>query len=423
MKRSHTRGLTALPIAACVFVSCATADPSGDVQPWVGTITTEGNVTTVVNKSGSVWGGTARLVEEASIGVDSGPEEYMLGQVRAVYATDDEIYVLDNSVSAVRVYDLAGNYRRSLGSAGQGPGELGTSLTDVAVHADGRVFVGDQTNRRISIYSSEGTAISQIPFSSQVACCLTRFVFDGSGGMWLQVRATDSDSGSSRSGVRVHTVHGPVGAARWVPELQYDRRVVPGNGREYEIVPFAATLVWTLSYNESLLVGTSDRYEFRIVDPDGNVTSVERFWDPTPITAREFDYWRRMTIALLSPRNVRWNGENIPEHKPAYLAMLPSRSGELWLTRWGATSAECATAPEEMAVEMGRDPFGLPKCLLGEITADVFDSAGRYLGAVEAFPYNLSKPFIDGDTVVALTQDAVGTNVIKRYRLVLPGEQ
>ena len=42
---------------------------TGTDGTWVGTITTEGNVTTVINEAGSVWGGAATLVEEASIGV------------------------------------------------------------------------------------------------------------------------------------------------------------------------------------------------------------------------------------------------------------------------------------------------------------------------------------------------------------------
>ena len=62
---------------------------------WVGTISTEGNVTTVVNESGSVWGGTATLVEEASIGVDAGADEYMLGEVSGIAATPDNIFVID----------------------------------------------------------------------------------------------------------------------------------------------------------------------------------------------------------------------------------------------------------------------------------------------------------------------------------------
>ena len=39
-------------------IACSPETPELDADgTWVGTITTEGNVTTVVNESGSVWGG------------------------------------------------------------------------------------------------------------------------------------------------------------------------------------------------------------------------------------------------------------------------------------------------------------------------------------------------------------------------------
>jgi hypothetical protein len=60
---------------------------------WVGTIATEGSVTTVVNEAGSVWGGTARLVEEASIGVETGADEYMFGNISGLWASEDRIFV------------------------------------------------------------------------------------------------------------------------------------------------------------------------------------------------------------------------------------------------------------------------------------------------------------------------------------------
>ncbi len=66
-------------VALAVIVAAASCAPAEEAPApdgtWVGTITTEGNVTTVVNESGSMWGWTARLVEEASIGVESVPEE------------------------------------------------------------------------------------------------------------------------------------------------------------------------------------------------------------------------------------------------------------------------------------------------------------------------------------------------------------
>ena len=92
--RSRLFALAGILAAACAF-ACSARRSDSPVGNWVGTITTEGNVTTVVNESGSVWGGTARLVEEMSIGVDIGADEYMFGHVYSVAAHDDRIYVLD----------------------------------------------------------------------------------------------------------------------------------------------------------------------------------------------------------------------------------------------------------------------------------------------------------------------------------------
>ena len=73
-----------------VLVACTSPEPEANPDgAWVGTITTEGTVTTVVNESGSVWGGVATLVEEASIGVETGADAYMFGGVTGVYATDE----------------------------------------------------------------------------------------------------------------------------------------------------------------------------------------------------------------------------------------------------------------------------------------------------------------------------------------------
>ncbi len=417
-------------LAITTLAACSSPESTDTADgTWVGTITTEGNVTTVVNESGSVWGGTATLVEEASIGVELGAEEYMFGQITALYATDDEIYVLDNSVSKVRVYDLEGNHLRSFGRKGQGPGELGRIAFEVAVGPDGRIFVGDLSNRRVNIYSPEGEALDEIPFSAgEATCCggYFRFVLADGGGVWMRVRATDSDSGVVRTGARIHTIDGPIGETLWPPELEYDRRFVrTASGEEYDSVPFAASLQWALGHDESLIVGASDRYEFQIIDPNGSTTMVERAWDPTPVGADEADYWRRLTIALLGNRELSWNGENIPDHKPAYSLITPTLSGELWLTRSGpASPADCALTPEAMIDELRRDPFAfqMPECVSGVNSFDVFDSAGRFLGSVEDLPH-FAKPFISGDTVVAWALDEAGTIMVKRYRLVLPGER
>jgi len=231
----------------------------------------------------------------------------------------------------------------------------------------------------------------------------------------------DEDGQSSRTGVRVHTVDGPVGEPILVPEIEYDRRVIRANGRDIEEVPFAATATWTLAYDESLIVGASDRYRFRIIHPDGRTTVVERFWDPVPVTAAETDFWRRATLAAFRPADLSWNGENIPDHKLAYFGFQPAASGEISLMRHGPLPpATCTLEPEQMAA--ARDPADYLRCLFGEMIFDVFGRDGRYLGNVEGVPV-VSRPFINGDTVVAVALDDAGTVMVKRYRLMLPGEE
>ena len=107
-------------MVAVSLTACARAENVAEgAGSWVGTITTEGNVTTVVNESGSVWGGAAKLVEDLSIGVDSGAEEYMFGIIGAVHATPERIYAVDVQVPVIRMYDHDGVYLGDLGRAGR----------------------------------------------------------------------------------------------------------------------------------------------------------------------------------------------------------------------------------------------------------------------------------------------------------------
>lgn len=136
------------------------ADDTGE---WIRETTTEGNVTTIRTLGGSVWGGTARLEEEASIGVEQGPEEQMLGRGAGLAAGDDAVYVLDSQLPAVRVYDMEGNHLRDVGREGQGPGEF-TQPMDVAIGPDGRIFVRERA--RVAVFTPEGEPGDTLPIDS-----------------------------------------------------------------------------------------------------------------------------------------------------------------------------------------------------------------------------------------------------------------
>ena len=132
----------AIAVFALMTAACGgdRANTPAAGQFWEGTVETNGDVTTVRTISGSVWGGTATLVEEASIGVDVGEEPYMFGAIAGLWATDQRIYVADFDIPAVRVYDLDGNFIMDVGGEGEGPGEF-RNPNSVVVGGDGHIYV------------------------------------------------------------------------------------------------------------------------------------------------------------------------------------------------------------------------------------------------------------------------------------------
>ena len=281
-----------------VLAACSSAPEAPDTEGTsVGTITTEGNVTTVVNESGSVWGGEATLVEDLSIGVDIGADEYMFGWIRNIYVAHGRIYVTDSQVPAVRVYDLDGQFIRNIGSGpGQGPGEY-ESPAMVNGTADGTIFVYETRLRRLTAYDQAGETIDTWTVANE-SCCAWRMAVSPDGTAWMPVEQPrfESPTGEERFGAQAFTVdEGPVGDIRWRPEFEFPRLTFNVGGRPRS-VPFSPAYVWTLSADGGVTLGTSDRYRFEVRRIDGTTLVVERPDDLVPVQTDEAEWSRRWTI-------------------------------------------------------------------------------------------------------------------------------
>jgi len=406
------------------LTACATQDDAPEAESIrVGNISTAGDVTTVVNESGSMWGGNATLVEETSIGVAAGADEYMFGQVASVFADEGHIYVVDSQVPTVRMYTLDGSFVHDLGAKGQGPGEYRWP-TIVAAGEDGRVFVVDMGTRRINIYDATGESADTWPFPDYLCCVWPIYPLTGEA-VWAPVRQ-GADLTSARLGVQTVGPDGPYGDVTWVPDLDYERVTYDmGTGRE-GTAPFSAYRTWQPAPNGRLLVGATDSYRFEAHNQDGSRLVVQRFWQPVPLPAEHREWVRRLRVA--SQRrfvpDFAWDGAEIPDHKPAYRELIGALSGETWVVRWG---------PSVRLPHCGGDPlddefqaaYERP-CWDDESVVDVFGADGRFLGGVD-LPDGVTPSaatfFVDGRHVVTLVDDANGVARVKRYRVVPPGEK
>jgi len=421
-----TRGMLMSVLLLCLC-ACAGGGTQGTGE-WIAETSTDGSVTTVRTISGSVWGGAARLVEEASIGQTDGDENYLLGDIGSLAAHDGWIFALDRQVPAVRVYDREGRWIMNVGREGSGPGEL-RSPTCVRVNpVDGRIFVRDGSEGRLNVYSSEGESLDTWPIRSGYMTS-RQLVATPAGELWSPTWKTvlgaesildyrDAMAILTPEGFGADTLLAPVfDFEEWRIEIRGENQFISNN------VPFSPTAEWAMTPLMTFVGGVSDDYRFDIFFPDGRIIRVEKEWERIPVEAGERDWHRARATANMRgmQEGWAWNGPEVPHHKPPFAGFLTDADGRIWVIRPGPGVVD----PEAPAMPEDRREFWSRPRWHDSHFIDVFDHDGRFLGSLdipegfETYP----EPFIDGDTVIALTSDAEGVPRVKRYRLVLSGER
>ena len=416
-------------VLLCAVLVIGCSNTATDREGWVHETSTEGQVTTVRTLSGSVWGGTARLVEEASIGaVDAAgaADEYLLGSVNALAVGENRIYVLDRQVPTIRVYDFEGRYIRDIGREGSGPGEY-RQPESLAVHpVDGRFFVRTPQNARINVYSREGEYLTQWPLRSGFNTS-NPFVMTDSGDLYSYIITNlgSADVTEWKSGMMLCGPEGTMSDTVHAPVYDFKPWEIVGrseNNTSVNRVPFSPDMAWAMTVDGSIVGGVSDSYRFEIQRPDGTTVMVERVCELIRVLPEEGRWHRDAAAANMVNQfpGWAWNGREVPGSKPAFARFVPDRSGRVWVLRQGPGRR----------VEGGiEDPFEEEQWWSNPLwrdtqLVDVFDMEGRYLGEVD-LPDDIRfrpQPVIDGDMVVCYTEDEEGVPYVKRFRLVLPGE-
>ena len=406
--------------AAFVVVACTPSEELAEGDgTWVGDITTHENVTTVLNESGSVWGGPARLIEEASIGVEAGEDPYMLGNIEGVAVAGERIYVLDRTVNTVRVYDLSGSHLMDVGRAGQGPGEFENPYL-LAVSPAGDVAV--RTFAGVELFDSDGTHLRSV---NEPGGIILPFLFDNDGTVYVPASWADDASGSRQSGHVTIRPDGSRGERIPGPSLVDWRPwalMAQGNGRSrQQSVPFSPSTVSTLAPSGAVVQGASDAYRLEVRNPDGSVRVIERRVDGLPVSGVELAWHEAMTELImrrLQP-DWTWNANPIPATKPFFRRFYVDTEGVLWVRRIVRSEAvpDCDANPGD-AIAEERPPVPCFRDIEG---FDVFGQDGRFHGSVELPAMSLvAEPAILGDTVLLAGEDESGVIMVKRYRLLRP---
>jgi hypothetical protein len=343
--------------------------------------------------------------------------------VRALAATNDEIYLLDQQVPAVRVYDMDGRHLRDIGAKGSGPGEF-TEPDSMVIGPDGRVYVRDSQGARITIFSPAGEQLGTIPLRGGYFTS-TPMVIIPDGTLYNYERVESDDPDARASGMVPRSVESDRSGDPILPPDLFDFDPWRLEARTENMfmsssVPFAPATIWEVAPSGAVIAGVSNEYSFEVRYPDGKVTRVVKPGERVPVDPAEGDWHRKRATAQMR-RSVDtwvWNGENVPSVKPAYQQFIPDHSGRVWVVRPGLgyhVEGECDENPEPVLGP--RTP-----CWRSTTSWEVFDEEGRFLGGVE-LPEGVGSypdPYIRGDMFLAPVTDDYGTTMVKRYRLEYP---
>jgi len=394
---------------AALLVACGSEHGDGTA-----TVADSAGVTIVSNYGGGGWphGRAPRLVEDLSIGMIEGSEEYTFANLAAVaVGPGDTIYALDRGDKRVKAYDPGGRYLRAFGGEGDGPGEF--QGPDLLTFVAGQLVVYDWRARRLTYFGLDGTVQrtarveSRSVFAEGLAplggSTLVLGTADGysmppdperEGKYWLVRMALD--------GTILDTVIATTGTDQ-----------VPYRTEQFLMViraPFARGPRWDVAPDGTIAFGRGDSYDIALYEYPALaresgapararlVLRIRRAAPPLRVTDADISayrdgYLRAENLSAEDRRRYEAMLETVtyPATWPAFQALRFDGASRLWARR-------PAHAADTLAAW------------------DVFEPDGRYLGGVE-LPKALTVQVVTLDAVYGILQDQLDVQYLKRYRI------
>jgi hypothetical protein len=339
---------------------------------WQGTIEEADGVTVVKNPIEPIYGEEAfGLEEELVIGEADGREEYMFQGVYTVAVSDiGDIYVLDYKAQHVKVYNNKGEYLRTIGRPGQGPGELFLPRSLIYTEHD-EVVVGNMNN--ITYFTPEGDYIKSIPLTK------------------ASINTLKIDSDGNIIGFCIARDEGVYALKKFDPELNelylYGTSPLPSAEmrRTGKRNVFFTLLRWDIINGNQIVCGYPEEgYVIKIYDSSANlVRKIEKEYKQIEITQQD----KEEAIAEYPPE-LRQN-MTAPKHFPPFRTLRADDEGRVYVYTNERT-------PDKE-----------------KYYYDIFDAEGRYILKIP-----LKTRFcIIKNRLYAIEEDEDGYQYVKRYNV------
>lgn len=257
-----------------------------------------------------------------------------------LFGPQDRLLIAHEGAQAIAEYDGAGSAIRTIGRAGEGPGEFSRPRSLHAVSLDS-FGVWDNALQRFTVFDSTGTVATTTSFAAQ----------PGSPGRTLDLYSLGSDAFYSTSG-NLTEGQGQAGLSRASHRIAVLDRTGArtAGGQRVAGSESYSDEGWGLPplFTHKFLVATADDHAYigsgrgvSVVEYDRTATAVRRLHLPLvrhPISRSEYEQVRENFLTRVpAPNRDRYRNmldAVAPDSFPGYTVLVGSATGKLWVKRF-----------------------------------------------------------------------------------------
>jgi len=365
-----------IPIRICLAICSLALVSPAVLQPyvpqassWKGTREYRNGLTVVSNPESPLYKGEIlRLEEDLTIGAMGGKTSGLISPWYITVDAEGKIYVMDQGDDCVKIYSKTGDFLRSIGRRGQGPGEL-ENPDDIFVLENFDLVFEDYI-KGLNYFGKDGSFRRFVPASWMINVCILP---DGRAVIRVNAQKDRVNGKEIRyCDVDLKTIK----TLLFIPSVPSDPDVFR---------PFAPPFNWAVTTGERLALAYKPEYEIEVFG----------LRDSTRMTIKKAGNRVRISPEELAEAKKRLKGRTLdaPAVHPAVQDLLADDEGRLIAGTF----------------EKSKDK--------SSVFYDVFDQDGLYLAKIP-IPAKI-RPFVwKKGMMYGLEEDAEGNPLVKRYRVV-----
>jgi hypothetical protein len=320
------------------------------------------------------------LTEELTIGGGADPDTSFSQVSTFVVDAEGTFFALDFKDQKIKVFDRAGNYLRSIGKPGQGPGELGMA-SGLQITADNTLVIEDATNRRLAQFKPTGEFIKNISTSDKLG--LVGILLDGQGN--ILGREMGLAEGNAKMFFEIKKFDPDLKPLFTLDKIEFPVPI-PGSGVKMNILDLIS--VYQFGPGGNIYYGRNANYDIKIFSPEGKpIRTIQKDYDPVKVTQKDIDEMLDRIPNVAGGANIK-DMFSFPDYFPPFQNFLLDDQGRMYVRTYTKGKVK------------------------GEYVIDVFDPEGRFIAQ---FITKADLRLFKAGKAYGIEETEEGYQTIKRY--------